>query len=149
MIDSRRLPIPSVNFALPVLLAVLPLSAASSVPRPAKSTSLLRPRNGCWAGPRQSTGVHDRIYHRVIALDDGRTQFFLVSSDLCLFSPEIYDEVASTLQQGGIERKQFWWSVTHTHSAPEVGPPGDIRSSSRDAPITSGTANTPRKSSHP
>ena len=73
-------------------------------------------------GPRQSTGVHDRIYHRVIALDDGRTQFFLVSSDLCLFSPELYDEVASALQQEGIERKQFWWSVTHTHSAPEVGP---------------------------
>jgi hypothetical protein len=75
-------------------------------------------------GPRQSTGVHDRIYHRVIALDDGRTQFFLVSSDLCLFSPELYDEVVSALQKEGIERKQFWWSVTHTHSAPEVGPPG-------------------------
>src|SRR5258705_3653580 len=76
-------------------------------------------------GPRKSTGVHDPIYHRVIALDDGRTQFFLVSSDLCLFSPELYDEVADTLQkQMGIERKQFWWSVTHTHSAPEAGPPG-------------------------
>jgi neutral ceramidase len=76
-------------------------------------------------GPRKSTGVHDRIYHRVMALDDGRTQFFLVSSDLCLFSPELYDQVADRLQKAtGIERKQFWWSVTHTHSAPEVGPPG-------------------------
>ena len=75
--------------------------------------------------PRKSTGVHDPIYHRVLALDDGRTQFFLVSSDLCLFSPELYDEVAATLQkEAGIERKQFWWSVTHTHSAPEAGPPG-------------------------
>ena len=84
-----------------------------------------RRRSGCLGyGPRKSTGVHDRIYHRVMALDDGRTQFFLVSSDLCLFSPELYDEVASALQQAGIERKQFWWSVTHTHSAPEVGPPG-------------------------
>src|SRR5882757_4267590 len=59
-----------------------------------------------------------------MALDDGRTQFFLVSSDLCLFSPELYDEVAADLQKAGIERKQFWWSVTHTHSAPEAGPPG-------------------------
>lgn len=76
-------------------------------------------------GPRKSTGVHDRIYHRVIALDDGHTQFFLVSSDLCLFSPELYDQVAGALRKAmGIDRKQFWWSVTHTHSAPEVGPPG-------------------------
>jgi hypothetical protein len=75
--------------------------------------------------PRKSTGVHDRIYHRVMALDDGHSQFFLVSSDLCLFSPELYDQVAAALQKAtGIERKQFWWSVTHTHSAPEVGPPG-------------------------
>src|SRR5690349_12449081 len=74
--------------------------------------------------PRTSTGVHDRIFHRVLALDDGRTQFFLASTDLCLFSPELYDDVAAELQKRGIERKQFWWSVTHTHSAPEVGPPG-------------------------
>src|SRR5260370_20496558 len=60
-----------------------------------------------------------------MALDDGRTQFFLVSSDLGLFSPELYDEVAADLQkETGVERKQFWCSVTHTHSAPEVGPPG-------------------------
>ena len=76
-------------------------------------------------GPRKSTGVLDRIHHRVLALDDGRTQFYLVSSDLCLFSPAIYDEVASELKQRmGIEPAQFWWSVTHTHSAPEVGPRG-------------------------
>jgi hypothetical protein len=75
-------------------------------------------------GPRKSTGIHDRIYHRVLALDDGRTQFVLVSTDLCLFSPELYDEAAAELQKLGIERKQFWWSVTHTHSAPEAGPPG-------------------------
>ena len=69
--------------------------------------------------PRTSTGVHDRIWHRVLVLDDGQTEFVLVASDLCLFSPELYDEVAEQ-----IGRRQFWWSVTHTHSAPEVGPPG-------------------------
>ena len=36
---------------------------------------------------RQSTGVHDRIYHRIVAMDDGATQFYIISSDLCLFSP--------------------------------------------------------------
>src|SRR4051794_22644597 len=36
---------------------------------------------------RQSDGIHDRIYHRVLALSAGSTEFYLISSDLCLFSP--------------------------------------------------------------
>src|ERR1700683_4272470 len=43
---------------------------------------------------RQSTGVRDHIYHRIVALDDGETQFFLIQSDLCVVSPSVYDEVA-------------------------------------------------------
>ncbi|MEO7651059.1 MAG: neutral/alkaline non-lysosomal ceramidase N-terminal domain-containing protein, partial [Bryobacteraceae bacterium] len=74
---------------------------------------------------RKSTGVHDRIFHRIVAMDDGKTQFFLVSSDICLISPVEYEKVASELQKReGIRPVQFWWSFTHTHSAPEVGPPG-------------------------
>ncbi len=74
---------------------------------------------------RQSTGVHDRIYHRIIAMDDGFKQFFLVSSDLGVISPSEYDHVALLLQKKlGIDPINFWWSLTHTHSAPEVGVPG-------------------------
>ncbi|MEP6915144.1 MAG: neutral/alkaline non-lysosomal ceramidase N-terminal domain-containing protein [Acidobacteriota bacterium] len=73
---------------------------------------------------RQSTGVLDRIHHRVVALDANGTQFYLISSDLCLFSPTLYDSVTRDLQkETGIDPKQVWWSVTHTHAAPEVGPP--------------------------
>lgn len=73
---------------------------------------------------RQSTGVLDRIYHRVVALDSGDTQFYLISSDLCLFSPTLYDSVTRDLKkETGIDPSQVWWSVTHTHAAPEVGPP--------------------------
>ena len=76
-------------------------------------------------GPRQSDGVHDHIYHRILAMDDGHVLFILVSSDLCLFSPTVYDEVAARLHHElGIDPKNFWWSVTHSHSTPEVGPPG-------------------------
>jgi hypothetical protein len=75
--------------------------------------------------PRQSTGVHDRLYHRIVAMDDGRTQFFLVSTDICLYSPSLYDGVMKELErETGIKPLQLWWTVTHTHSAPEVGPPG-------------------------
>ncbi len=75
--------------------------------------------------PRKSVGAHDAIYHRILAVDDGETQFILVSSDLCLFSPGLYDEMASDVERAtGIDRNHFWWAVTHTHSAPEVGPRG-------------------------
>src|SRR2546423_3783648 len=74
---------------------------------------------------RKSTGVHDHIYHKIIALDDGHTQFFLVSSDLCLFSPLEYDKVAAELKNRyGIDPKNIWWTVTHTHSAPELATRG-------------------------
>lgn len=74
---------------------------------------------------RKSTGVHDRIYHRIVAMDDGVKQFFLVSTDICVMSPSEYDHVAGLLQQElGIDPENFWWTLTHTHSAPEVGVPG-------------------------
>ena len=76
-------------------------------------------------GARLSTGIHDNIHHRIIALDDGTTQFFLVSTEICLMSPSEYDHVAALLQKkSGINPVNFWWSVTHTHSAPEIGVPG-------------------------
>jgi len=77
---------------------------------------------------RKSTGIHDHIFHRIVALDDGRTQFFLISSDLCLFAPSVYDEMTARLKrETGIEPTQVWWTVTHTHSAPEVGPHGLLK----------------------
>ncbi len=76
-------------------------------------------------GPRKSTGIRDPIFHRIAALDDGTTQVFIVASDLCLFSPAVYDEFAAELKkETGIEPLQVWWTVTHSHSTPEVGPPG-------------------------
>ena len=76
-------------------------------------------------GPRKSTGVNDRIHHRIVVMDDGYKKFYLVSSELCLVSPSQYDHVAALLKQRlKIEANDFWWTMTHTHSAPEVGPPG-------------------------
>ena len=110
---------------LAALLACLPLPGAGFRASAVKVD--ITPHNPQWlAGyaPRQSTGVHDKIYHRVVAMDSGGAQFYLISSDLCVFSPSVYDDVARDLRkETGIEPKQWWWSVTHTHAAPEVGPP--------------------------
>ena len=71
--------------------------------------------------PRLSTEVLDHLYHRIVVLDDGRTQFFLISSDVVgIPSPE-YNRVTAILKKKyGIEPMNVWWSTTHTHSAPEV-----------------------------
>lgn len=87
----------------------------------------ITPESSQWLSgyaPRKSTDVLDRIYHRVLALESGAAQFYLLSSDLCLFSPSLYDSVMRDLQQEtGIDPKHVMWSVTHTHAAPEIGPP--------------------------
>lgn len=76
-------------------------------------------------GSRVSTGVYDSIYHRIVVMDDGHQEFILVSSDICLVSPSEYDRVSEIIQKKfNVSSDQFWWTVTHTHSAPEVGPPG-------------------------
>jgi len=83
------------------------------------------PQNLLGYGPRNSTGTNDPIFHKIILLDDGATQFVLISSDICLMSPVEYDKVAARIQKAyGIDPVNIWWSVTHTHSAPEVGSPG-------------------------
>jgi len=108
------------------LLACLPMTAADF--RAAAAKIDITPQTSQWLmgyDARKSTGVYDHIYHRVVAMSAGDQQFYLASSDLCLFSPQVYDEVAQQLERElGIHRAQFWWSVTHTHAAPEVGPPG-------------------------
>ncbi len=84
-----------------------------------------KPKNLLGYAARQSTGVLDRIHHRILVLDDGATRFFLVSSEFCVMSPTLYDKVADRLERDlGIPRANFWWTLTHTHSAPEVGAPG-------------------------
>ena len=58
---------------------------------------------------RKSTGVHDRLFHKVVAMDDGTTQFILISTDICLISPSEYEKVAGevTTQVDRIQEPEF------------------------------------------
>ncbi len=109
-------------------LLLLPLSAAAEF-RAAVVKVDITPATPKWllgyADRQSSAGVNDPIHHRVVALDDGTTKFVIASTDLCMFSPSLYDEAARRLEkETGIAALRFWWTVTHTHSAPEIGPPG-------------------------
>ena len=50
-------------------------------------------------GPRQSEGVHDHIYHRIVAMDDGAKTFFLVSTDICTISMSHYQAFCKKLER--------------------------------------------------
>jgi Neutral/alkaline non-lysosomal ceramidase, N-terminal len=114
------------------LIVTLILVVASAVParadlRAAAVKTDITPQNSQWLlgyQARQSNGVHDNIYHRVLALEAGGSAFYLIATDVCLFSPSFHDTVMRELQnRTGIDPARVWWSVTHTHAAPEVGPP--------------------------
>ena len=71
----------------------------------------------------KSTGIYDHLYHKIVALDDGITEFFLVSSDLCFIWPTIFDQMAERIERElGISTQNFMWTATHTHSAPTFMP---------------------------
>ncbi len=84
-----------------------------------------RPQQLLGYGARVSDGIHTPIHHRILALDDGRRKMVVASTEVCLVSPSEYDRVAALVQEAhGIAPIDFLWTATHTHSAPELGPPG-------------------------
>jgi len=113
-----------------ILLTTIVLSVTSPVTAASFRASSVKvditPDKPQWLhgyAPRKSEGVHDRIYHRIVAMDDGRTTFFLVSTDVCTITPSFYHEMCGKLKrETGIRSEQIWWAATHTHSAPHVGP---------------------------
>lgn len=122
---------PTARFSVTMTLVICGsgVSNLAAQPRGFRAAAVkvdITPQDSKWLSgyqPRQSDGVLDNIYHRVVAMDAGDTQFYLISSDLCLFSPTLYDNVTADLQkETGIPPGQVLWSVTHTHAAPEVGP---------------------------
>jgi len=116
------------RFLLTFCLISFAATAAKPVFRAAVAKVDVTPDGPQWLlgyQARQSTGVHDRLHHRVVALDDGKTQVYLVSSEFAVFSPSFFDEFGRELKQRtSIDPRQVWWTVTHTHSAPELGPGG-------------------------
>lgn len=107
------------------VLCVLPLCAEFRAAAVKVDITPQRPQWLLGYAARQSTGVHDPLHHRVLAMDDGKTQFVLISTEICVISPAFYDQFAEELhRETGIGPDHVWWTMTHTHSAPELGPPG-------------------------
>jgi hypothetical protein len=112
-----------------ILIVSIPLQSGGDEPATFSAACVkidITPDRSQWLhgyAPRESNGVRDHIFHRIAALRDGDQEFFLVSTDVCTISPSFYDQFAKRMQEEtGIPADHLWWTTTHTHSAPHLGP---------------------------
>lgn len=132
LIKLRNMSRPSLG--IPVALFCLCLAAApvgtAGTFRAAAAKVSVTPNNAqVLAGytPRVSSHVHDQIYHRLLLLDDGVNALLLISSDFSSINCDYRDRIAARIEgEFGIPVSNIWWSVTHTHSAPDFGPPHSL-----------------------
>jgi neutral ceramidase len=66
---------------------------------------------------KPSTGVHDSIFVKSVALKAGYRIIIFVSADLLIMPPNITDSVVALLGRSGIRRDQLFFSATHSHSS--------------------------------
>ncbi|MEP2669501.1 MAG: hypothetical protein ABJH04_10925 [Cyclobacteriaceae bacterium] len=61
------------------------------------------------------TDVHDSVFIKVMAIDNGGITAYLISADLLIFPPMLKDMILSNLPSSG---KEFiYFSATHTHTS--------------------------------
>jgi len=81
-----------------------------------------------------SEGVHDRLYARVVAMENGGDRLLMISSDLGSYSEEVFPVIRhQILERFGLEESELFLSTIHSHSSPiltlnsETGDPNNIR----------------------
>ncbi|HOK09180.1 MAG TPA: neutral/alkaline non-lysosomal ceramidase N-terminal domain-containing protein [Candidatus Hydrogenedens sp.] len=77
-------------------------------------------RNG-----KPSTGVHDELYAKAIALSDGEDTVVIVGTDLLLVPPNIAEKVRQQVgQKTPLTSEQLYFTASHTHCGPGAWAPG-------------------------
>ncbi len=74
--------------------------------------------------PKGIDGIHDHLFARAIALDDGTNKAALVTVDLGVVRTETWSHVTARVEKElGIPAKNILITATHTHSAPWLAGP--------------------------
>ncbi len=81
-----------------------------------------------------SEGVHDKLYARIVVLENGSKHLVMISSDLGSYSEELFPVIRQQiLERFGLEESELFLSTVHSHSSPvltlnsETGDPNNIR----------------------
>jgi neutral ceramidase len=66
-----------------------------------------------------SQGVHDRLYARAVAFENGGKKILLISTDLGSFTDPLYQTIqASIAEKYGVKESELFLAAIHSHSAP-------------------------------
>lgn len=60
--------------------------------------------------------VHDSLYARILAIDNGSITSYLISTDLMLFPPALKERINNKLTTAGVQNYFLYVSSTHTHN---------------------------------
>ncbi len=88
-------------------------NVAQSIITPSKETFLIEPRG------KKSTGTHDELYVKALALGDGENKFVIVSFDLIGLDDSLVSRIHKAVYDlTGINPQQLMLNTSHTHSSP-------------------------------
>ena len=109
---------------------------------PAKDDAL--PMSGYAARQEGHKGIHDNLYVRAIALDDGAGRAAIVTADLIGFSHQFTNAVSERItSEANIALDHILIAGTHTHSRPPREPTAGTSIRSRNTASISGACRTP------
>jgi neutral ceramidase len=80
---------------------------------------------GARKGEKRSTGVHDPLFTRAVAFNDGKDTIILVTADMLIVPPNIADLVrAEVKDRTGLPADAIIFNASHTHCGPGGLGPG-------------------------
>ena len=88
---------------------------SQSVITPPAGTYMVEPRG------KLSTGTHDDLFVKALALSDGKNTFVIASFDLIGFTDPLVNSIRKAVfDSAGIKAGQLMLACTHTHNSPNT-----------------------------
>lgn len=67
-------------------------------------------------------GIHDDLFARATAFDDGETKAVIIAVDVCILAQKYYDECKKLINEAtGINKDAIFINCSHTHTGPLLG----------------------------
>ena len=67
-------------------------------------------------------GIHDDLFARATAFDDGETKAVIIAVDVCLLAQKYYEEIKEAINKAtGISKEAIFINCSHTHTGPLLG----------------------------
>lgn len=78
------------------------------------------------ANDKRSTGVHEPLHVRALALNDGEDTLVLLGSDLLQTLPNLLDLIEARIKPTGLDNRHIYYTSSHTHGGPGGLAPGRV-----------------------